>query len=268
MKRSQPESSGVPPAKKQVLTKMIPTVNIGSVSTEDEMNLKILQFQNKKLGERLEELKIGEEKLKEQVDDLKKQRESDLDIISVINRHWMQLDEDIKTILQRYEGIVEEDSEQTSNEATLSYLDYLANLDSEQVREEVAKRSAATKEHTRKLLHFVEISGSFSSTVAKEKPSDETKPEGEENKDQQDQQETGPTPSSSAEQTKSNLDADNKQLRELVTSLHQKQQTTSLEFSEIRDKYALAQKEIAQLKHGSSKMQHMNSRRLITGLIT
>lgn len=49
------------------------------------------------------------------------------------------------------------------------------------------------------------------------------------NEDQQDQQETGPTPSSSAEQTKSNLDADNKQLRELVTSLHQKQQTTSLE---------------------------------------
>lgn len=77
---------------------------------------------------------------------------------------------------------MEEDSEQTSNEATLSYLDYLANLDSEQVREEVAKRSAATKEHTRKLLHFVEISGSFSSTVAKEKPSDETKLEGEENK--------------------------------------------------------------------------------------
>ena len=34
MKRSQPETSGVPPAKKQVLTKMIPPVNIGSVSTE------------------------------------------------------------------------------------------------------------------------------------------------------------------------------------------------------------------------------------------
>lgn len=55
------------------------------------MNLKVLQFQNKKLGERLEELKIEEEKLKEQVDELKKQRESDLDIISAINRHWMQV---------------------------------------------------------------------------------------------------------------------------------------------------------------------------------
>ena len=53
--------------------------------------MKVLKFQNKKLGERLEELKIEEEKLKDQVDELKKQRESDLNIISVINRHWMQV---------------------------------------------------------------------------------------------------------------------------------------------------------------------------------
>lgn len=53
--------------------------------------MKVLQFQNKKLGERLEELKVEEEKLKDQVEKLKKQRESDMNIISVINRHWMQV---------------------------------------------------------------------------------------------------------------------------------------------------------------------------------
>lgn len=94
----------------------------------------------------------------------------------------LQLDEDIKTILQRYEGMVEEDSEQTSNEATLSYLDFLANIDSEEVRQEVAKRSAATKEHTRKLLHYVEISGPYSSIVSKEKPSGEIQVEEKEHK--------------------------------------------------------------------------------------
>lgn len=253
MKRSQPETSGTPPAKKQALTKMIPPVNIGAISTEDEMNLKVLKFQNKKLGERLEELKAEEEKLKDQVDELKKQRESDLEIISVINRHWMQLDEDIKTILQRYEGIVEEDSEQTSNEATPSYLDYLANLDSEQVRQEVAKRSAATKEYTRKLLHYVEMSGqsTLGSTAVKESMSDESidvvgTGNKEDELEQSSEKQTTEKPSSN-EQAKPDLEADNKQLRELVTSLHQKQQTTSLEFSEIRDKYALAQKEISQL---------------------
>ena len=64
---------------------------------------------------------------------------------------------------------MEEDSEQTSNEATLSYLDYLANIDSEQVAEELVKRSNATKEHTRKLLHYVEMSGPFTSRTVEEK---------------------------------------------------------------------------------------------------
>lgn len=247
---------------------MIPPINIGAVSTEDEMNLKVLKFQNKKLGERLEELKVEEEKLKDQVEELKKQRESDLNIISVINRYWVQLDEDIKTILQRYEGVVEEDSEQTSNEATLSYLDYLTNLDSEQVREEVAKRSAATKEHTRKLLHYVEMSGPLTTVATvskevKETASEEIDVVGEDNQDEKEQSGISEN-SSQQEKPKSNLEADNKQLRELLTSLHEKQQTTSLEFSEIRDKYALAQKEISQLntqlQDGAYELQKANHR--------
>ena len=48
------------------------------------------------------------------------------------------------------------------------------------------------------------------------------------NLDEQEQLETAQKPSSDV-QAKPDLEADNKQLRELVTSLHQKQQTTSLE---------------------------------------
>lgn len=55
------------------------------------MNLKVLQFQNKKLCERLEELKTSEEKLTEQIHNMKEKRDSDFAIISVINRHWMQV---------------------------------------------------------------------------------------------------------------------------------------------------------------------------------
>ena len=91
----------------------------------------------------------------------------------------LQLDEDIKTILQRFEGVTEEDSEQTSNEATLSYLEHLSNLDLEQVRKEVADRSGATKEYTRKLLHHVELSGPCTSQAGKEKPKEEMSADGE-----------------------------------------------------------------------------------------
>lgn len=55
------------------------------------MNLKVLQFQNKKLCERLEELKTSEEKLTEQIHAMKEKRDSDFAIISVFNRHWMQV---------------------------------------------------------------------------------------------------------------------------------------------------------------------------------
>ena len=55
------------------------------------MNLKVLQFQNKKLCERLEELKTSEEKLTEQIHSMKEKRDSDFAIISVFNRHWMQV---------------------------------------------------------------------------------------------------------------------------------------------------------------------------------
>lgn len=55
------------------------------------MNMKVLCFQNKKLAEKIEERKAEEEKLKEEMEALKLQRKFDLDIISVVHRHWMQV---------------------------------------------------------------------------------------------------------------------------------------------------------------------------------
>ena len=50
----------------------------------------------------------------------------------------------------------------------------------------MAKRSSATKEHTRKLLHYVEMSGPFvaktAPTVVKEPPNEEIDVVGEGNK--------------------------------------------------------------------------------------
>ncbi|KAK3702074.1 hypothetical protein QZH41_014762 [Actinostola sp. cb2023] len=57
-----------------------------------------------------------------------------------------------------------------------------------------------------------------------------------------------PQPMVSGEDTElEEIKAENRRLRELMTSLQQKQQITSLEFSEIRDKYALKQREISEL---------------------
>ena len=69
-----------------------------------------------------------------------------------------QLDEDMKTLLQRYEGETEENTD--SNEASsLSYLEHLASLNSNQARLEVAQRAEASKKHTERLLLYMEKSG-------------------------------------------------------------------------------------------------------------
>lgn len=55
------------------------------------MNIKVLVFQNKKLAERLEVMKLDEERLRERLDEVKKQRVSEYEILSLINRHWTQV---------------------------------------------------------------------------------------------------------------------------------------------------------------------------------
>ena len=62
--------------------------------SQEEMNMKVLSFQNKKLAEKIEERKAEEEKLTEEMEALKLQRKFDLDIISVVHRHWMQVSDD------------------------------------------------------------------------------------------------------------------------------------------------------------------------------
>ncbi|KAK3702075.1 hypothetical protein QZH41_014763 [Actinostola sp. cb2023] len=141
MKRSQPEPSTSAPPKKQAMTKIIETVSIGPVSTEEEMNTKVLIFQNKKLAERLEILKIDEERLRERLDDVSHKRDSEFEILSEINRHWIQFDEDVSIMQQSYEdGTAEEFGDQS--DTALSYLEHLSQLESNQMKEEVTKRAA------------------------------------------------------------------------------------------------------------------------------
>ncbi|XP_048583157.1 E3 ubiquitin-protein ligase BRE1B isoform X2 [Nematostella vectensis] len=299
MKRSQPEpSSSVPP--KKFMTKMIPTVSIGPCSTEDEMNMKVLKFQNKKLCERLEEMKAEEERLHEKLNSAKEQRTSDLEILSVINRHWIQLDEDVTTLLQRYEGCVPEElSDQ--NETAQSYLETLSQVSSGQVKEEVAKRAKSSRKCVEKILSYLEKAGALPKHLTKpevtlvmnaedtpanvamdveENQQEVVRKKAEESESASESTATEATPSEKAE-VKSPVEqqsvatpppipdaytilADNQRLREMMSAMQQKLQTTSLEFSEIRDKYALTSKEISglntQLQDSEYELQKANHR--------
>ena len=58
---------------------------------QEEMDIQVLRFQNKKLGERLEEMKFEEENLKIQIEEYKKRERDNTELLSVIHRAWNQV---------------------------------------------------------------------------------------------------------------------------------------------------------------------------------
>ncbi|MGH0185245.1 UNVERIFIED_CONTAM: hypothetical protein FKN15_023991 [Acipenser sinensis] len=74
-----------------------------SVETQEELDLKVLQFKNKKLAERLEQRQAIEDELRERIEKLEKRQATDDATLLIVNRYWSQLDENVQILLQRYD---------------------------------------------------------------------------------------------------------------------------------------------------------------------
>ena len=115
---ASPSSSGAPPAKK-LMTQFEP-VKIGPIATlvsicciisrkslyfiityvakenahtfpQEEMDVKVLQFQNKKLVERIEQRRKAEEQLKQRIEQLEQRQTTDDAVLCIVNRYWNQV---------------------------------------------------------------------------------------------------------------------------------------------------------------------------------
>ena len=55
------------------------------------MDLKVLQFQNKKLTERIEQRKKAEEELHKRIEQLENRQRTDDAVLMIVNRYWNQV---------------------------------------------------------------------------------------------------------------------------------------------------------------------------------
>ncbi|KAH9384675.1 hypothetical protein HPB48_026686 [Haemaphysalis longicornis] len=112
---------------------------IGQVSTLEDMDMKTLQFQNRKLAQRLEQRIRQENELRARVEQLEKRQTSDEGVLTVVNRYWNQLNEDLRVLLQRFDaegGWEDEEAGEEPNEAeeaTTSFLGMLLHWDREEL---------------------------------------------------------------------------------------------------------------------------------------
>ncbi|XP_078394374.1 E3 ubiquitin-protein ligase BRE1B-like, partial [Cetorhinus maximus] len=85
----------------------------------EEMDLKVLQFKNKKLAERLEQRQAIEDELRERIEKLEKRQATDDATLLIVNRYWTQLDENVQVLLHRYDSQPEEPPDGPKQEAEI-----------------------------------------------------------------------------------------------------------------------------------------------------
>ncbi|KAI8783291.1 E3 ubiquitin-protein ligase Bre1 [Biomphalaria glabrata] len=149
-------ATGAPAAKKMAIP--FDTLPFGKlyslVSTSlEELDMKVLVFQNKKLAERIEQRKKAETELKKRIEQLENRQRTDDAVLMIVNRYWNQLDEDVRVLLQRFDAETSDETE-TKNESSelTSFLTLLSTWDKQELEEKLGQRVEFSKRAIGKLL--------------------------------------------------------------------------------------------------------------------
>lgn len=244
-------SSSEPPSKKAFM--LYQPVNLGAISTEEELDIKILKFQNAKLFTRLEEKNCQEEDFKARFAKLERIRNNDQNIISSMNVAWNQLDEDVHLLLKRFKDVSEEETLGMS-ETTVAFLEKLSNRTTKGTSEEIQKRVTHSGSIIKRLVITMERATQRNKELieALKKVSKKTVKQTESGGESQTESEDGSNDISSTElelrQELSLTKTENLQLHNSMTALQDKYYTMASEFSDFKDKLATLQKENTELR--------------------
>jgi len=241
-RQAETEPGGVePPAKKIVFEPL----QLGAISNLEELDLKTLQFQNRKLGQRLALKNKFEEDLRGRIDQLEKRQTQDDAVINVINRYWNQLNEDIRILLQRFDAETGDELEKKGeSEATTSFLTALSTWHKQELDEKLASRVQVSQRAVAKIIqvfdHLLQRNEKVAKALRGEKEGkDESEIEGAPEADSQTGE--GDTDSTTVpldvtvKELNTRLQEENKNLHQTNTSLHEKNHFLQLRNAELTE---------------------------------
>ncbi|XP_053675488.1 E3 ubiquitin-protein ligase Bre1 [Anopheles nili] len=222
---------------------------IGPISTLEEMDIKVLQFQNKKLAQRIEQRIRCESELRSRIEQLEKRQTQDDAVLNVVNRYWNQLNEDIRVLLQRFDAETADESEnKNENEVTTSFLMQLSTWDKEELDDKLANRVQVSKRAVAKIVQV------FDRLMQRnEKLMMALKGESEDGKSPA---MAPPDLDESLRQTYIDVMAENRNLQTQNTLLHEKFHTISLKMSEYQDMLNGKETEAAELRNQIDDLQY------------
>ncbi|XP_077967389.1 E3 ubiquitin-protein ligase BRE1B-like [Styela clava] len=238
-RHSDTKDEDEPESKRQ--TTIIPPASMGAVSSLEEMDIKVLQFQNKQLTGRLETRKQEERELQQRIESLEAKQSAADATISLVNRHWSQLDDNIKVILQRL-GIhklnksTDNQSDDSDDESKASFVRMLAKSDFTQLKEELGKRADFSRTAFGKVIDAIEEEEKrreaiLNAITANDHVDDRVKEE------------------------MNTLSAENSRYQELLKQLHAKHHKISMDNKEVEQKMESMEDEIEELKETNENLQ-------------
>ncbi|KAF2360863.1 Zinc finger RING-type [Trinorchestia longiramus] len=149
-KRPLEDGRGSSPPPKKV---QFEPVQLGPISTLEEMDVKTLKFQNHKLYQRLDHRKKIEDELRGRIEQLEKRQTQSDDVLTVINRYWNQFNEDIRLMLLRFDAETSDEAEnRNESEATTSFLTMLSTWDRDELDEKLANRVQVSRRAVAKIV--------------------------------------------------------------------------------------------------------------------
>ncbi|XP_055376893.1 E3 ubiquitin-protein ligase Bre1 [Condylostylus longicornis] len=229
---------------------------IGPCSTLEEMDIKVLQFQNKKLAQRIEQRMRTEAELRHRIEQLEKRQTQDDAVLNVVNRYWNQLNEDIRVLLQRFDAETADEFEnKNENEVTTSFLTQLSTWDKEELDDKLANRVQVSKRAVAKIVQVIDRIMQRNEKIAlsiSKNEVDETKDVNEINQ----VDEAILKIDEVLRQSQAEIMVENRNLQNLNTSLHEKFHTMSLKMKEYQDALTAKETENAELRNQIDELQY------------
>ncbi|XP_002008057.2 E3 ubiquitin-protein ligase Bre1 [Drosophila mojavensis] len=262
-------AAGQPPIKKVHFEPHL----IGPVSTLEEMDIKVLEFQNKKLAQRIEQRMRCEAELRHRIEQLEKRQTQDDAVLNVVNRYWNQLNEDIRVLLQRFDAETADELEnKNENEVTTSFLTQLSTWDKEELDEKLANRVQVSKRAVAKIVQVIDRLMQRNEKITHVLKGDGLASAGAQGGtaggDEEQQSTAGAESDASTtgaavhaleetlKKTHIEIMTENHNLQNLNTSLHEKFHTMSLKMKEYQDALTAKETENAELKNQIDELQY------------
>uniref|UniRef100_A0A8C9M4C3 E3 ubiquitin protein ligase n=1 Tax=Panthera tigris altaica TaxID=74533 RepID=A0A8C9M4C3_PANTA len=270
-KRAAGDGGSGPPEKKlsreeKTTTTLIEPIRLGGISSTEEMDLKVLQFKNKKLAERLEQRQACEDELRERIEKLEKRQATDDATLLIVNRYWAQLDETVEVLLRHHEsqGELSSGTEAPGTQEGLTRDETpVTEPGTSELREPlpvqprpplsepalafvVALGASSSEEVELQLQGRMEFSKAAVSRVVE--ASDRLQRRVEELCQRVYSRGDSEPPSEVARARTRELGRENRRLQDLATQLQEKHHRISLEYSELQDKVTSAETKVLEME--------------------